>query len=168
MDLPNSMSGIAGTIPDSSSSRGDPTHAKTPQPKYFWPAAIALTLAIYWVCLRFLFPGYFEPLSPFHLDFYDYVAASQRTFLQVLLRFPRPVSYETMKLLGSMGLSGLMAGELAIALGNVLLTLCLVRRLFRFYSPWLLASLPAYLFLLFAHPEFYFEHRHDLPAESPT
>jgi hypothetical protein len=131
----------------------------------FWLAAIAVTLSAYWLCLRFLFPGYFDPLSPFHVDFYDYVAPGDLPILQLLERFPRPVSYLGMHILAYGGLWGMMTGGIAIALLNILLTLALVRRVLNVYTPWLLASFAVYAALLFAQPEFYVEHRHDLPAQ---
>ncbi len=61
-------------------------------------------------------------------------------------------------------MTSLLSGGVAIALINILLTLALVRRMLQLYTPWLLASYAVYAFLLFAHPHFYIEHRHDLPA----
>jgi hypothetical protein len=130
----------------------------------FWAAAVALTLAIYWICLRFLHPAYFAPLSPFHADFYDYSSVGA-TFLGVIRGYPRPVTFLGLKILGAGGLTALMASGVAIALIGVLLTLALARRMLQLDSPWLLASYAVYAFLLFAHPQFYIEHRHDLPAE---
>ena len=34
----------------------------------FLARSAALTFAIYWLCLRFLYPTYFAPLSPFYPD----------------------------------------------------------------------------------------------------
>jgi hypothetical protein len=125
----------------------------------------AITLSAYWLSLRFFFPGYFDPLSPFHVDFYDYVAAGEIAPLRLLLQFPRPISYIGMHILAYGGLMGLLSGGIAIALFNVLLTLALARRLVRLDTPWLLACFAVYAVLLFAQPDFYVEHRHDLPAE---
>ncbi|HWC96327.1 MAG TPA: hypothetical protein VG456_06255 [Candidatus Sulfopaludibacter sp.] len=134
-------------------------------PAVFWCLTAALALAAYWICLRFLFPGYFAPLSPFHIDFYEYVGASYKGLSELLLHYPRPAAYAAMKLLGSSGISGLMAAGVLISLANVVLTI----RLFGFVTDATPRVLPvsaaAYLILLFAHPDFYFEHRHDFPAE---
>jgi hypothetical protein len=124
-----------------------------------------MTWAVYWICLRFLYPAYFAPLSPFHVDFYDSAAMRERSFLEVIRAYPRPVSFLGLKILASGGLTSLMGGGVAVALINVPLTLAIVRRMLRLYSPWLLASYAVYAFLLFAHPQFYIEHRHDLPAQ---
>jgi hypothetical protein len=131
----------------------------------FWLTAAAATLLIYWLCLAFLYPKYFAPLSAFHVDFYGYVGIGDYAFLDLMKRYPRPVSFLAMKLLSYSGLLGLMAGGIAIALVNVLLTMAIVRKMFGLYSWWLLISFVVYAFLLFAHPEFYIEHRHDLPAQ---
>jgi hypothetical protein len=134
-------------------------------PAFFWLSVAIVTVSAYWLCLRLFFPGYFDPLSPFHVDFYDYVAQYQ-TPVDILLKYyPRPAAFISMHLLASSGLDGLMAGTVAIALLNVLLTLALVRKALRLHSPWLVASFAVYTALLFAHPQFYAEHRHDLPAE---
>jgi hypothetical protein len=131
----------------------------------FWLAAAVSTLFIYWLCLVWLHPKYFAPLSAFHVDFYDYASAGDKSFRVLLQRYPRPVSFLAMKLLSYQGLLGLMAGGIAIALLNVLLTLAIVRKAFGLYWWWLLGAFATYAFLLFAHPEFYTEHRHDLPAQ---
>ena len=142
-----------------------PAIAGPVRPVVFWYLAAALTVGIYWICLRFLFPGYFAPLSPFHIDFYEYVSASYKSFLALLLHYPRPAAYEAMHVLGSWGLSRLMAAGVLIALANVILTIRLFGWATVTSSRLGPVSVAAYLVLLFAHPEFYFEHRHDLPAE---
>ena len=144
---------------------GPRTNAGLAGPNTFWYLATALALATYWICLRFLFPGYFAPLSPFHIDFYTYVGASYRGFVQLLLQYPRPAAYEAMKVLGAWGLNGLMAAGILIALTNVVLTIRLFGRVTGTSPRIIPVSVIAYLVLIFAHPDFYFEHRHDLPAE---
>src|SRR5437868_1655922 len=129
----------------------------------FWLAAAAFTVAAYWLCLRFLFPGYFAPLAPFHVDFYGYAGIAAQNYLALVLHYPRPATYVGLKLLATGGLTNLMAGGVAIVLTNTLLTLWLVIRLFRGYSPWMLVPYAVYTLLLFSHPQFYIEHRHDLP-----
>jgi hypothetical protein len=131
----------------------------------FWTLTIAGTILLYWLCLRFLDPGYFAPLSPYHIDFYDYAAMRFKTATALLLNYPRPVAFLSMKVVGYGGLGGSMAGAIAIALVNLLLTVLYVRRQFGLYSRWLLPSVLIYLALNIAHPQFYTEHRHDLPAQ---
>jgi hypothetical protein len=135
------------------------------QSTVFWMVVACATVFLYWFCLRFVQPGYFAPLSPYHIDFYDYAGMRIKAASDLLLRYPRPVAFLAMKLLGYGGLAGSMAGAIAIALLNLLLTVLFVRRQFGLYSPWLLPAVLFYLLLNIAHPEFYAEHRHDLPAQ---
>ncbi len=126
-------------------------------------ATLAAIAAAYWICLRFLYPGYFAPLSAFHVDFFEYASFSDKRLSQIL-RYPRPAAYYSMKLLGFAGLYSAMAGGIAVALASIGLTVVLVKQIAR--TAW--ARLPlavfVYSMLLFAQPDFYFEHRHDLPA----
>ena len=103
---------------------------------WFWPALAALSLGMYGICLRFLFPGYFAPLSPFHIDFYEYVGAAEKSFALLAAHYPRPVSYMAMKILAAAGLRGFMAGAIALAIANLLLTVALTCRLLRCRSRW--------------------------------
>lgn len=131
---------------------------------WFWLAVAALSLGLYALCLRFLFPGYFAPLSPFHIDFYEYAGAAEKSFA-TLARYPRPVSYIAMKILAADGLRAFIACGIVLAIANLLLTAALAIRLLRCRSRWTVGIAAVYFFLLFAHPEFYFEHRHDFPLE---
>jgi len=138
----------------------------SPQRRLLLWFAIAVTIfAVYWLCLRYLFPGYYAPVSAFDGDFYDYASLRDKTIIQIL-RFPRPAAYYAMKVLGLGGLKWEMADGIAMALVNIWLTVFLVRRI----SGSSLSTLPLaaalYSVLLFAHPDFYFEHRHDLPAQA--
>lgn len=121
-------------------------------------------ITLYFLALRFLFPGYVQPLVPFHSDFYDYTGTASLRFRD-LISFPRPASFVAMWLLGGLGVRGLMAGGIAIALCGVVLTVFLVRRLIVCPFKHLLTFAVFYLLVIFGHPQFYFEHRHDLPAE---
>jgi hypothetical protein len=132
---------------------------------WFWLTASIITILMYWICLRFVSPGYFAPLSPFHVDFYVYGSVVKHSFAELLSRYPRPVTYLGFKILGSAGLKPMMAAGIAVALIDVLLTFWLAIKVLQLDSLWLLLSYPVYTFLLFAHPQFYIEHRHDLPAE---
>ena len=139
--------------------------AKHPRAFLFWMLAAAITLLVYWACLRFLQPGYFSPDSVFHIDFYDYAGMRMKSAIRLLLKYPRPVAFLSMKALGYGGLYGTMMGSAALALLNLLLTVFYVRRRFALHSPWLLLALGFYLLLNIAHPQFYMEHRHDQPAQ---
>ncbi len=131
----------------------------------FWAAALGVVLAGYWLCLRFLFPGYFAPLSAFHVDFYDYAATAVHPYSILLTRYSRPASFAVAKFLADAGFETLLAGEIVIALVSVLVTFALARRTLGLYSNWVLAPFVLYVIVLFGHPEFYAVHRHDLAAE---
>lgn len=133
------------------------------QTRFFWLAAAVFTVSAYWLSLRFLFPGYFAPIAPFHVDFYVYAGTAANDYLTLLLQYPRPVTYVVLKLLATGGLTKLMAAGVALVLINTFLTLLLVVRVLRNYSLWTLLPYAVYLLLLFSHPQFYIEHRHDLP-----
>ena len=135
------------------------------RPVLWWLAAAGILLAAYGLCLRFLFPGYLHPFWPTHDDFYLYASMGELTWTQ-LAKFPRPVAYDAMKVLGTFGLTGVMAGSIALALVNLLLILGLARRLLSIRSPWDLLSVALFSLLVCAHPQFYFDHRHDLPAQT--
>ena len=110
--------------------------------RFSWTAAGALAFFLYWLSLRFLFPGYFAPLSPFHIDFYDYTAVAHNTLLQLVTRFPRPAAFLAMHFMGQAGLAGLMIAEVILALGNVMLTVRLAQQLFRPNDLRMLAARP--------------------------
>jgi hypothetical protein len=129
-----------------------------------WIAIGALILAAYWFCLRYWFPGYYSPVSAFDSDFYDYASLRDKTLTEIL-RFPRPAAYYAMKVLGLGGLTWVMVDGIAVALANIWLTIFLVRQVSRCSLIALPLAAALYSFLIFAHPDFYFEHRHDLPAE---
>jgi hypothetical protein len=132
----------------------------------FWAAAVGIVLAGYWLCLKFLFPGYFAPLSAFHVDFYDYAASAVHPYSILLTRYSRPASFAVAKFLADAGFPTLLAGEIVIALLSVLLTLAFAQRTLGLYSNRVLAPFAIYVVVLFGHPEFYAVHRHDLAAES--
>jgi hypothetical protein len=130
-----------------------------------WIAVAAAIFVAYWLCLRYLFPGYYSPVSAFHVDFYEYASLRDKTLTQIL-RYPRPAAYFAMKVLGMGGLTWVMVNGIVVALLNVWLTVFLVRQISRCSLFALALATGLYSILLFAHPDFYFEHRHDLPAEA--
>ncbi len=122
-----------------------------------------LIAAMYALCLRFGFPGYLGPLAPFHGDFYDYTGMAEVSWARAA-HYPRPVTFLLFKLFGAMGVKGLMAAGIAVALLDVLLVLSYATRITPVtkHLNWVAAIL--YLDLVFIHPRFYIEHRHDMPA----
>jgi len=154
---------ISGTrLPESLNRQTGSIHARS---LFVWLTPVAIVAAAYWFCLRWLFPGYFAPFSAFHVDFYDYAAAGLQPFRVLITRYPRPVSYVVMKCLAFPGFTALLFWGIFIALANILLTFAIACRAFRLDAWRALAPFALFVLLLFAHPQFYIEHRHDLPAE---
>lgn len=142
------------------------TPSGVPRPTFgMCAAACGLLVALYCLSLACLFPGYLHPLTPFHVDFYRYVGDRTIPWMAILKSYPRPAAYAAEKVLATWGLPGFMLGEIAVSLASIVLTAALVLRL----TPQLIAlpfaSFTLYCVLLVAHPDFYFEHRHDEPAE---
>jgi hypothetical protein len=117
--------------------------------------------AIYWLCLRFLFPGYFAPLTPNHSDLYTPVGFLERPFLEVLT-YPRPLTYVILRTSGLLGVKGSILVVVFAAIVAAMLASTMTVRWGRARMSGL--GLACYLILVFGHPEFYFEHRHDSPG----
>ena len=117
--------------------------------------------AIYWLCLRFLFPGYFAPLTPNHPDLYTPVGFLERSFSEILT-YPRPLNYVIVRTSGWLGVEGSILVVVLAAIFAVMLASTMTIRWARARMSGL--GLACYLILVFGHPEFYFEHRHDSPA----
>lgn len=131
----------------------------------WWVAATILLVILYWACLRFAFPGYFLPLSPSHSDLYSFVGLSQVPWSWIVEKYPRPVGFLAMRAFSLFDLAGLMTLEIVTVLTSLLLTIRAVQKALELEYPWFLASIGFYALLLFAHPQFYFDHRHDVVAE---
>ncbi len=125
--------------------------------------AFVVAVACYFLCLQFVFPGYFQPLTPHHNDFYFPPGLSYdgHSVLEKLT-WPRPLGFLALQLLGKLGLHGYLFVIAAIAVANAGLMILLVGRILgRRVS--MLASL-TYCILLFAHSEFYMDYLHDAMA----
>jgi hypothetical protein len=123
--------------------------------------AFLFAAAIYWLCLRFLFPGYFAPLTPNHSDLYTPVGFLERSFSEILT-YPRPLTYVILRTSGLLGVQGSILVVVLAAIVAVLLASTMTVRWAR--ARMSLLGLACYLILVFGHPEFYFEHRHDSPG----
>ncbi|MGH9632994.1 MAG: hypothetical protein ACRD7E_32220 [Bryobacteraceae bacterium] len=123
--------------------------------------AALLCAVLYWVCLRFIFPGYFAPLVPHHSDLYIPVGLLERSWTEILT-YPRPVAYLALRVMGSFGLEGSIAAVIILVLLGIVLTAVLAARWLD--RPPALVPLAVYIVILLAHPQFYFQHRHDVPA----
>jgi hypothetical protein len=124
-------------------------------------ASAAIAFAAYVVSLALLFPGYVRPLAPHHSDLYIPAGLVAEPWVK-MLPYPRPIAFVLLKLIGYFGVEGSIAVIIALVIAAVPLTVLLVERLTG-RAPSLLA-IAVYSLLLFAHPEFYFQHRHDALA----
>ena len=123
--------------------------------------AAGIAVLAYVLCLWLGFPQYFAPLAPHHSDLYIPVGLLEHSPLQ-LLAYPRPVAFEFLRLIGYLGVEGSIAAVIALIIAAVPLTAYAVEKLTGQSASVLTIS--TYSLLLFAHPEFYFQHRHDVPA----
>jgi tetratricopeptide (TPR) repeat protein len=115
----------------------------------------------YWLCLRFLFPGYFHPLFPPHPDLCMPAGLQIRPIAEIFT-YPRPASFLFWLSFGWMGVhASILIGILMIGAG-LLCTVWLVQAWTK-RSPSPLA-IACYTVILFAQPQFYFQHRQDLSS----
>lgn len=115
-----------------------------------------LVSAVYWACLALLFPGYFAPFVPHHSDMYIPAGLLSRDAAEVAI-FPRPLANLFLRGIGIFGVQGSIAAVVLLVLGGVVLHVGLLPNA-------TLAGATLFSLILFAHPQFYFQHRHDVPA----
>ncbi len=120
-----------------------------------------LAILVYVLSLRFLFPGYFDPLLPHHSDLYVPVGLLDRSPLEVAT-FPRPIAFLCLQAIGLLGVRGSILAVIVLVLAGVVGTAALASRLKG--SSIAAPAFVLYATVLFAHPQFYFHHRHDFPA----
>jgi hypothetical protein len=132
----------------------------TAERKSILQAALIAGVA-YWFCLRFLFPGYFDPLFPPHPDL-CIPAGIQIRPLAEIFTYPRPVSFLFLRSFGWLGVHGSILIAI-VTIGAGLLCLIWLVQIWtnRSASPWAIAC---YCVILFAQPQFYFQHRQDLAS----
>ena len=115
----------------------------------------------YWFCLRFLFPNYFTPLFPSHPDVCIPAGLQIRPILEIFT-YPRPISFLFMRSFGWMGVhASILIAILTTGVG-LLCTVWLVQLWTSRTAPPL--AIACYSVILFAQPQFYFEHRQDVAA----
>jgi hypothetical protein len=121
---------------------------------------LAIAALTYFLCLQFVFPGYFRPLVPHHDDFYFPPGLSYDGHSIVeKLQWPRPMGFLAMEVLGKLGLQGYLFVLVLVTLASAVLTIALARRILRQPVSWIITL--AYCLLLFAHPSFYVDYLHD-------
>ena len=118
---------------------------------------LALTSITYTLTLRFVFPGYFDPLWPWHSDHYSASAlANTPTPWSFPVGWPRPVGFLYLKLSGLLGTRGSIGCTIAVMIANCALTILTFRRMIRLPLTFgFVISAVGYAFLIFSHPQQY-------------
>ncbi len=125
------------------------------------PAALVLlALAVYYCCLRYAFPGSFAPLVPYHPDAFGPVGLLERPWLEVFT-YPRPVTFFFLRFEGLFGVTGSILISILVALAFALAIVYFVARWSQTQPGWV--PVICFFVIFCAQPEFYFEHRHDVP-----
>lgn len=114
--------------------------------------------------LKFLSPGYIDPLAPYHLDQFVYVgmSAEHHSLTTYLFDYARPLSYLLSNLFGRMGVRlSLLPSLLCLLGGLTLLALYIERALVRPIS-WI--GLVLFFAVALGHPQAYWAIKEDLFA----
>lgn len=125
---------------------------------------IGTVLAIitcYFFCLKFVYPGYFSPLNPYHADSYVYyTSAVEFHFSGDIFKRVRFVSTFMMSLFADFDFKFFNLCLIVVALLNTGLTIFFVRLLSSQKLNWLLIIF--YLVLVYTHPNFYTNYWYDI------
>ena len=124
---------------------------------------LLLVAALYWVCLQFVFPGFFAPADPLHSDYYLPPAlVGDDEPIWTKLDYPRPAGFFALWVFGHAGLQGATTLIISVSLLNAALIVELWRRLTPGMIGWVgVAFFAAHLF---GHPQAYANHAHDAMA----
>ena len=128
---------------------------------------VVVALLVHAIVLKFVFPGYYNPLYSSYPELYlpAAIAHSPGGFTDLLLR-PHPVSLFFIKFTGYFGIQGSMAWVIALLSANCALTGILINRIFKLRFGWkLVAVFAVYCYLLFSQPYFYTFYIQNTPAQ---
>ncbi|MEC0227956.1 heme biosynthesis protein HemY [Paenibacillus alba] len=118
-------------------------------------------LGCYYFCLKFVYPGYFSPLIPYHADNFLYYSSAMEFHLSGdIFKHVRFVSTFIMSLFADFDFKIFNLCLIGIALGNLGLTLFFVRLITNKKINRLLIVF--YLILVFTHPSFYTNYWFDI------
>ncbi|MGV8834781.1 acyltransferase family protein [Cellvibrio sp.] len=131
---------------------------------------MAIAWLAYFVSLYFIFPGYFDPLSFHHSDFYIPAAFANAPgeyySFTSLLNWPRPLLMWALKFGGYFGHAGSVAWLVAMVFLNCALTALLFKRLLALTIDWRFYLFFAlYCYLLFTQPYFYTFYSQDIGSQ---
>ena len=129
-------------------------------------ALLVIGFIIHALVLRFVFPGYYDPLSPNHEDFYIPVAfafAPNNGYgYGDLMNWTRPLFMMFYKASGYAGFEGAVAFVISLVIANCALTALLIKRLLNFsFNGFFILTFGIYCFLLFSMPYFYIFYTED-------
>jgi len=127
-----------------------------------------MALMIHALVLRFIFPGYYSPLYPYHSDFYIPIALSHSPsdfFQYRYLGHSRPLGIFFLKLIGFLGIHGEMVFTIVNVIANVSLSAIIVLHVLGFKFNWKFILLfCVYCYLLFSQSYFYTFYTQDVLA----
>jgi hypothetical protein len=127
------------------------------RPFVFWLAAAAVCC----LALRFVFPGYFDPLSPFHID--NYISAGMHAegqgLARYILHYPRPVAYMLLDICGRLGPRGQFVPLYALTWLNATLVVLYLERVTNSRVTFL--GFLLFAALAYSNPEFYWNLKDD-------
>lgn len=125
---------------------------------------------IHFFSLYFIFPGYYNPLSFHHSDFYIPAAfaysANEAYSFTNLLSWPRPFFMWFYKFTGYFGYAGSIAWVVAIVFVNCALTTVFFKRVLELKADLkFFAFFAIYCFILFTQPYFYTFYSQDIASQ---
>ncbi len=138
---------------------------------YYFIIFALLAIIVHAIVLKFIFPGYYKPLTPHHSDFYipaAFANAPNETYYTFLgfLTWPRPIYLMVCKFIGYFGIQGGIAWIIMIVCMNAALSALLIKRFLKLSFSWsLIIIFLGYCLLLFSHPYFYTFYSQDLGAQ---
>jgi len=115
------------------------------------------TIGVHAFVLRYIFPGYYNPLWPNHSDFYFSSAlANTPSGILSVFKLPRPIGTLFIWLIGHLGIQGSIAAVIVLIQSNCVLSAMLFRRIIGIDFKWsFIAAFFVYLYLIFSQPYFY-------------
>jgi hypothetical protein len=128
-------------------------------------ALFCLGLVVHLAVLRWVFPGFLDPLWPNHDDLYIPIELASRSLtpLDYLRDWPRPIGFFFFGSIGYLGVQGALAVVVGLVVLNCALAAAFFRRVADIDLRWpFVVGFIAYVFLLFSEPHFYIVYRNDV------
>jgi len=116
----------------------------------------------YYFVLRNVHPGYFDPITPHHADFYMRAPFDSEARVTDIFLQPRFVSFFIIRSISELGLDWIISFLILLTLINLSLTIYYVKTFVfaangKFYWP----TIILYFISVFANPTFYFNYTYD-------